>query len=364
MGLEDRRATLEAAFDAAEEGLDHVEAVEQVVTEVQADSAAAEVLKEEPKGAPEEIVPKGPDRPTPTKTESSGAPATTEEVGKPNFPVEKAPQAWKPAQKAKWAALDPDVRQEVIRRERETTQVLNESAQARQFAQQFHGTIQPYLARLQSSGAHPLQAVQNLLAADHLLATAPKAQKAQYLAKLINDYGVDILELDAALSGKGPADPVALRVEQLVQQRMAPIQQFMTTQQQAAMQQARAQEQQIIQTVETMQAQTDKFPYFDQVRNEMADAIEIYSRRGVYLSLEQAYNKAIAMDPAISQQLASSAATQAQSELAAKANARAQRALKASSSVGGSPGGSTGGKLDASDRRAAIAAAYESVGGR
>jgi len=364
MGLEDRHATISAAFDAAEEGLDHTEAVEQVVAEVQADDSAAEVLKEDTKGAPEDSGPKGPDRPTPAETKSSEAPATNEEARQSTFPVEKAPQAWKPAQKAKWASLDPDIRQEVVRRERETTQVLNESAQVRQFAQQFHGTIQPYLARLQSSGTAPLRAVQNLLAADHLLATAPKAQKAQYLAKLINDYGVDILELDAALSGKGPVDPVALRVEQLVQQRMAPIQQFMTTQQQQAAYQRQAQVQQVVQIVETMAVQTDKFPHFDQVREDMADAIEIYSKRGVHLSLEEAYNKAVAMDPTISQVVASTAAAAAQAGLAAKANAKAQRALRASASVGGAPGGSTGGKLDARDRRAAISAAFESVGGR
>ena len=364
MGLEDRRATLEAAFDAADEGLDHNAAVEQVVAEVQADDAATEVVTEDVKGAPEDSGPKGPDSPTPTETKSSEAPASTDEPVKPEVPVEKPPQAWKPAQKAKWAALDPDIRQEVVRRERETTQVLNESAQARQFAHQFHNTIQPYLARLQSSGAAPLQAVQNLLAADHLLSTAPKAQKAQYLAKLINDYGVDILELDAALSGKEAADPVASRVEALLQQRLAPYQQFMTAQQQREAQQRAAQQAQMGQTIEQMAAQVEKFPYFDQVRAEMADAIEIYSKRGVYLSLEEAYNKAVTMDPVLSQQVTNASLAQAQAAAAAKANTKAQRALKASASVSGSPGGSIGGKLDVNDRRAAIAAAFEAAGGR
>ena len=360
MGLDDRRATVAAAMDAAEEGLEHNAAVEQVVAEVQAESTPKIEATEEPKGAPEDLSTKGPDRPTPIETKSLEAPNTTDEDDKPKFPVEKPPQAWKAAQKAKWDKLDPDIRQEVIRRERETTQVLNESTQARQFAQQFHSTIQPYLARLQSAGAPPLQAIQNLLAADHLLSTAPKAQKAQYLAKLINDYGVDILELDAALTGKEPVDPVASRVETLLQQRLAPYQQFMQTQQQREQLAAQQENQKIQVAVEQMGQMTDKFPHFDQVRNEMADAIEIYSKRGVYLSLEEAYNKAVAMDPDLSKQGANLMQTQ---QLQA-ANKRAQRALNASASVGGAPVSSTGGKLNASDRRAAITAAFEAVGGR
>jgi len=360
MGLDDRRATVAAAMDAAEEGLDHNEAVEQVVAEVQAESTPKIEATEEPKGAPKDLSTSGTDRPTPIETKSLEAPNTTDEDDKPKFPVEKPPQAWKAAQKAKWEKLDPDIRQEVIRRERETTQVLNESTQARQFAQQFHSTIQPYLARLQSAGAPPLQAIQNLLAADHLLSTAPKAQKAQYLAKLINDYGVDILELDAALTGKEPVDPVASRVETLLQQRLAPYQQFMQTQQQREQLAAQQENQKIQVAVNQMGQMTDKFPHFDQVRNEMADAIEIYSKRGVYLSLEEAYNKAVAMDPDLSKQGANLMQTQ---QLQA-ANKRAQRALNASASVGGAPVSSTGGKLNASDRRAAITAAFEAVGGR
>ena len=351
---DDRRATLEAAVAASEEGLNISEAVEKITAESEIKTATEDV-----KGAHVATTEGGPDEPTPKISDATGAPQSADSVTIP----EKPPQAWKPAQKAKWAALDQDIRQEVLRREHETTKVLNETASARQLAQQFQAAVQPYMARLKSQNAHPIKAVENLLAADHLLSTAPKVQKAQFLAKLINDYGVDIMELDNALSGKPAVDPVESRVEQLLQQRLAPFQQYMTAQQQQAQQRAVLEEQRVAQTVEGM-SNNPEFPYFDDVRDTMADIVEIMAKKGVPIDLTSAYNKAVAMDPAISQVVANTtAATQAAAN-AAKANAKAQRALQASSSVGGAPSGSIGGKLDASDRRAAIAAAFELVGGR
>lgn len=367
MGLEDRRATVAAAMEAAEEGLDHSAAVEQVVAEVQDDSAVDKTATEDVKGAHVATTEGGPDAPTPKNSDAPEAPKSADVVTKPDedtapiYPVEKAPQSWKAVQKAKWATLDPDIRQEVIRRERETTTVLNESAQARQFTQQFNQAIQPFRARL--GNANPVQAVQNLLQADYLLATAPKTEKAQYLAKLIKDYGVDILELDAALTNSSPPDPVEHRVEQLLQQRLQPFQQFISVQQQREEYAKQQEMQKLNQAVDAMST-SPEYPHFEEVRDTMADIVDLMAKKGVSIDLKSAYNRAVAMDPTLSQAAATSAAAQAQIELAAKANAKAQRALKASVSVGGAPGGSIGGKLDASDRRAAILAAYEAVGGR
>jgi hypothetical protein len=219
------------------------------------------------------------------------------------------------------------------------------------------------MGRLQSMNAHPLVAVGELLKADYLLSTAPKAQRAQFMAKLIKDYDVDLLELDGALSGKGPADPVESRVEQLLAQRLAPFQQFISQQQMAEQQRAQQLNQQLEHTVETM-AQDPEYPYFERVRDTMADIIEVLANRGQHISIEAAYNRAIAMDPAISQEIAAKSAAEAQVTQAATLNKRAQQALKASSSVGGAPSGSTGKPPNATDRRATIAAAFDAAGGR
>lgn len=338
--VDDRKSAIEAAFDAAdasEVATSEVAAANQNdATESQnvSDSETAAETTEVAADAPKE----------------EAAPVAEVETEKP-IPADRAPQSWKPAQKAKWDKLDPDIRQEVLRRERETTHVLNETTQVRQFASAFQEAVQPYMARIRHVG-NPLIAVQNLLAADHLLATGPAAAKAQYLAKLVKEYGVDIQALDAALAGQPVADPVESRVEQLLQQRLQPIQQFLTAQQQREQQAAAYQQQQVAQTVEQM-SQDPAYPHFEAVRETMADIIQLQAQKGVSIDLKTAYNRAVAMDPAISQVTS-----------AANANAKAQRALQASASVRGAPSGTNSGKPAPLDRRAAIEAAFDSVGGR
>ncbi len=355
----DRRATLEAAFDASESGLDVEESVDQIAIEL----TNAEDAVSEPKEAV--ATPEASDAETAVETEKL---ATDEPEGeKPEVVekpvnVERAPQAWKPAQKAKWDKLDPDIRQEVLRREHETTRVLNDSASARHFSTQINQAIQPYMARIQQVG-NPVKAIQNLLAADHLLATGGAAQKAQYLAKLITDYGVDIQALDSALAGAPVADPVGSRVEQLLQERLAPFQQYMSIQQQREQQAQQQGVAQVQATVEQMAQDTATYPHFEAVRESMADIVEIMARRGVSIDLKTAYNRAVAMDPAISQVVEQASMAQAQTKQAAKANAKAQQALRASSSVSGAPSGPLSGK-PLRDRRAAIEAAFDDIGGR
>ena len=348
----DRRATIEAAFQAAEEGLETPVVSAEKIEPDESKTASSGLLKEADS----------------TSTEGGTDTTPPADSGIPQEPksdlAEKPPQAWKATQKAKWGTLDPEIRQEVLRREKETTQVLNDSAQARQFAQQFHQAVTPYMARIQSQGANPIQAVQALLQADHALSTAPKNQRAQLMAKLISDYDIDITALDAALTGKEMPDPVSSKVEQLLQQRLQPFQQFMQQQEQTRKAQEEATGAELAQTVQQMSQDAVKYPHFEEVRETMADLIEIGVRRGQHISIETAYNRAVAMDPALSQELAAKTAEEALKAKAAQLNGRAQRALKASVSVGGAPAGQIAVTPDASNRRATIAAAFDAVGGR
>jgi len=348
--VDDRRAALEAAFDAAENS----------------ETDAPTTTTEEPKGGHVEPKEGGPEATAPPKTDvPNDAPGSksTQPSDQTPKPTSQAPQSWKPAQKAKWDKLDPDIQQEVLRRERDTTQVLNETAYARQIAGRFSQTVQPFMARIQSLSLDPLQAVQELLKADHLLSTSPKAARAKFMATLINDYGIDLQELDNALAGKPEADPVDSRVEQLLQQRLAPIQQFLSQQQQYEQQRQQQVSQQLAHTVDTM-AQDPQYPHFEQVRDSMADIVEIMANRGQHITIEAAYNRAVAMDPVLGQELATKAAAQAQVTKAALHNGKAQRALQASVSVGGAPSGTTAGALSANDRRATIEAAFDALSNR
>jgi uncharacterized HAD superfamily protein len=342
----DRRETIEAAFkDIEAEVIPTAEAPpkEDVVAAPEVDTPAPAAKAAE---SPPKVVAK---------------PEPVAEVDKePSATVERPPQAWKAPLKAKWDKLDPDIRQEVLRRERETTTVLNETARARQFEQQFTSVIQPYMARINSLNAHPLVAVGELLKADHILSTAAPTAKAQYLAKLISDYGVDIPTLDQVLSGKTPADPVDSRVERLLQERLAPFQSYMQQQEQRSAQERQQQAQHAATTVEQM-SQDPKYPYFEQVRETMADLIEFSAQKGQTLGIEAAYNRAIALDPALSNEVSTNTANQAAAAKVLADAARAKKALNASGSVSGNPGGTVSQVPNAADRRATIEAAFSSV---
>lgn len=250
--------------------------------------------------------------------------------------VDRAPASWKKEAKGEWAALPLQVRQEVYRREMEVERVLKESAPVRQQMQEIQQTISPYMARIQSAGVTPVQAMNELFKADFVLATGTPQSKANMLAKLVNDYGVSIEDLDRAIvanmQGQQQAQPqgfdpnyVNQLVQQQLQQALAPIYQERQQREQAVVQSAN-------QTVEQMSL-NPAYPYFDDVREEMADLIEVASRRGIALSLEDAYTKAVAINPDVSGQQS----RQASMAQANQQHQQAQKARNAASSVSGAP---------------------------
>jgi DNA-binding ferritin-like protein len=264
----------------------------------------------------------------------------------------------------KWKTLDPEVRQEILRRERDVTKSFGENNQVREFHKQFSEVVRPFEARLRATGISPLQAVSELFKADYILSSSPATQKAQYMAKLVKEYGVDIRELDAALAGEAAPDPVASRVEQMLAERLAPYQQFMNQQREYAQQREAQVQQEAGATIEQMAADSVKFPYFDQVREDMADIIELGAKRGLYFSPEQAYTRAVAMNPEWNAQMVAQQQAAAQMSQAQAANAKAQKALGAAASVSGAPGGSPAGVNPNGSLRDTIEAAWSQVAGR
>jgi hypothetical protein len=346
----DMREALNAAFDGESKD-EPPEVVESAAPESQ-EQVSAEVETPEP-AADNKTVPPAAEGGDPAKSapEKPVAPAAPETVPGTTHRVDRAPASWKKDAKGEWAALPLQARQEIHRREMEVQKVLNDTAPIRQEIQQFKDAVNPYMARIQSLGATPIQAVSHLLQADYTMATGTPQQKAQFIDKLLQDYNVDIAELDAAISRRlggqqAPQqqgfDPSQINqlVQQQLQQALAPLYQ----QQQQARQQV---EQQAVTTVDQMSLDP-KYPHFEDVRQDMADLIELSSRRGVALSLEQAYTRAVSMNPEIS---AMNQATQL--------NQRAQRAAAAAVSVSGSPvGGGTQSHVTSGNLRDDLEAAF------
>jgi hypothetical protein len=262
---------------------------------------------------------------------------------KPPEPELKAPQSWTPAEREHFAKAPNEVRQAVLRREKEIGVALQESTNARRFHQDFHQAVSPFMGMIQAEGGEPLGAVKNLLQTAAALRTAPPAHKAKLVADIIRQFGVPIETLDAHLAGDEPQanqqqqqfDPrtIAQQVEQQIMQRM----------QQSRAQQAQVQGQRELESFYSKQPE-----FFEDVRDIMADIIEVDARNKsrlpdghpskLPLPLDEAYNRACKLHPEISKVREQ----REEAERAKARNASTQRAAAAASSVKSQPAGSVG----------------------
>lgn len=350
MSTDDRRAAIEAAFEAAttDENTEGTETPQQAEVLAQESAGGQEAAPEQQAAGSEEAEPAQEQAP-------QGEVKPAENVA----PTDDAPASWRAPVKSKWAGLDPEVRQEIQRRERETTKVLSESTNARQLASSLQEIVTPFAARFQALGISPLKAFQNLVQADYQLATGTKHQRAQLVAKLIKDYDVDVGELDGVLAGQtSPQARDEDRITRLLEQHLGPVKQKLQTYEQREQQAIHEQEAAFAQQIETMASTPKDYPHFDAVRDAMADLVEISARRGVTLDLKTAYNRAVAADP----QLAAQVESARQAEAIKQAALKAQRAKAASSSVNGAPSGVAAKISAATDRRTTISAAFDALG--
>ena len=266
----------------------------------------------------------------------------------------KAPQSWGVAEREAWANIPPEVQAQIDKREKEIGHSLTTTGEARKFQSEFQQTIQPFQSFMQAEGATPMQAVGNLLQTAATLQGGSQHQKAQRIAELIGHYGIDINTLDSMLAGEQP-DPAQQQNNQMgamINQAMAPVNNFMQ-QQQFQNQQAMQASQEATQT--EIGTFLGKHEFAADVRLEMADLMEMAGRRNQTLTLDQAYERALAIRPdiqqVIQQRQAGNVAQQGNQSIAQKRNAAV--------SVPGGQAMQTGAAKPASMRDAIVAAMGE-----
>jgi hypothetical protein len=330
---QDLRATLSDAYDSLEDGASGGdEPPDAPEPEAEAKEVTPEATEEqgpakEPEGRDDKGRFKSPRRLQATKATSIKSVVAPNSTPAPPETL-RAPQAWKPATREKWAALPPEVQQEVIRRERETTATLAESAEARKSWDSFRQAVAPYEGQIRAEGSDPVRAAASLFQTAQALRTAPPQHKAQLVASMVRTFGVPIDALDAALAGQAPPqqsqqafDPNALS-QQVTNQVLQQLQQH----------RAQAAAKEVAEEIETF-SQTHEF--FEDVREDMADLLDMASKRGVRLTPEDAYKKAIALHPDVSEAVQQKEAA----KRAENARASTQKARAAASSIKSQPSG-------------------------
>jgi hypothetical protein len=269
---------------------------------------------------------------------------------------EKAPVSWRPEVREHWSALPADVRAEVMRREQEVQRTLQETAEARKLADSIQRTVQPYEMLIKAEGGNTLAAIDSLMATAARLRTAPAPDLANLVAGIVKQFGVGrfgntfIEQLDSALAGQVPqVDPNQAQMQQLLQQQLAPMQQFMSQYQQAQAAQAAQVQQQAVSEVGQF---LEKAEFGEDVRDEMADIMELAQKRGREISLSDAYRQACMINPKVRTVLEARAKARGAQTL----QGAAQKAKAAAVSVSGAPALAVP-QQGATDVRSAIEAA-------
>jgi hypothetical protein len=293
--MDELREEMEAAWDASEK---------------EGDDAFAE--KEEKQGTTEE--PEGEEYNSDAKLESE-QPLDLEKEEKTHKdglaevkPIEKevvadkaskAPASWSPNAREAWGKVPAAAQAQIAKRENEVNQVLQQSSEARKAAQSLNSVLAPHREGLQAAGYNdPFQAISTLFQTESGLRTGSNHDRAQNIANLISHYGVDIATLDGILSGQQQqqSNPNT-QLEDMLDQRMAPFNQYMAQQQQQ--QQYGMLQQQEDANQQVIQFSADK-EFIADVRDDMADLMDMAGKRGISMSLDQAYDKACAIHPDVS----------------------------------------------------------------
>ena len=198
--------------------------------------------------------------------------------------------------------------------------------------------VQPYQQVIQeATQGDTMLAVTELLKAESILRHGMPSEKAGFVAHIVRKYGVGIEDLDGALVGVAlqntGADPMT--IQRAVQQALAPL---MNAAQQRQAERNQRTEQEIAHEIDTFRADP-KNEYFEDVRNLMADVMEVSTRNGEELSVADAYERACLLHPEVRKIIVAKqngASAQNLTQAAQRAKAAAV-SVKGSGAVVGSP---------------------------
>lgn len=275
------------------------------------ESVSRETLEEEPEVVEEQVA----------ESKPVAEPETTE----PQINLDTPPNSLSPLAREKWKDTPVEIRNEMARREKNYEQGIMKYAEDAKRAQAVDNMVQPYQQYLAMAGQPVADTIGNLLQTASVLQMGSPQQRAQQVAQIINQFGVDIATLDALLVGQAPPPAAPEQyVQQAVQQAIQPYQQFMN---QFEQQQQYQQQQRMGQMQNELAQFEASHEFYRDVRADMADIIDLAAARNMDMSLEEAYRRACLMHPEVSQIL----------EARGRQPTPTQRA--AATSLRGAPGG-------------------------
>ena len=217
-----------------------------------------------------------------------------------------------------------------------------------QFADQMQEVLNPYMNTIQGLGIDAPKAVKALMEADHALRYSTPQEKRQYFARLAQSYGVNLNEMGNDLPQQA-VDPTIYALQNELNNVRGEV---MGWKQQQEQQQTQA----LLGEITNF---SQKAEHFEEARPAMIQLLQ----SGMATDLDDAYEKAIRLNPELFDAVQSGRQAEADATKRAAANTAAKRARAAAVSVKGStPGTVTNTK--AQDRRSLLAEQFDNISDR
>lgn len=190
-----------------------------------------------------------------------------------------APRTWRPEAAAEWSKLPPVVQAEIAKREEDMFRGLEGYKADAQTGKAFQQVLSPYNQIFQQYGINPVAQVNNLLQAHYQLAFGSQAEKTALIQRLISDYGVQV--------GEAPyVDPQVASLQQEIAALKSNLNGMVKGQETAVRADLNKQ-------IEAF-ASDPAHPDFDAVAGDIAQLL----RTGQAANLQDAYDKALWLNPA------------------------------------------------------------------
>jgi hypothetical protein len=263
----------------------------------------------------------------------------------------RPPASWKKDYHEVWQKADPKMQEYAWQREEQMRAGVEPLLSKAQFADAMQEAISPYMTTIQGLGLSPDKAVAALMDADHKLRNSDPQTKLQYFQQLAQSYGINLGAMQGQ-PGQMPQQTVDPTVYALQNELNKVRGEVMGWKQQQEM----MENQNLLNEINQFSLKAE---HFEDVRPTMIQLLQ----SGVAQTLDDAYEKAIRLDPNLFEQMNKAQQAEVAAKQAKEQNRAAKAARAAAVSVrSATPGVNTAPK--SSDRRALLEEALTEIEAR
>lgn len=215
------------------------------------------------------------------------AQAAVPEAPAPQRP--EVPKSWKADYRPHWDKIDPQLAAYIAQREQEASEGIGKHRGEAERLRPLAAAVEPFLPDLQRHGIEPAAFITNLGNAHRTLAMGSPQDKLAMFAQLAQQYQVPL----QGMFVRGQDGQVYLN-EQLLRQAPQPAPQVQP-QDIGKIVQEKMLEQETAREIAAFEAQTEKYPHYQEVKEDMA----LLLQQGRATDLPNAYEKAIRLNDTI-----------------------------------------------------------------